>query len=109
MIGQMTETDPILARFRSALNDLYGDRIERVVLYGSRARGDAKPDSDYDVALFLRELTNRWQEVRKLVDIERAITGDTGIDIHTMPFPAGAWRDTSSPVMNEIRNDGVDL
>lgn len=23
--------------------------IERVVLFGSRARGDAKPDSDYDV------------------------------------------------------------
>ena len=49
----MTNSDPILSQFRSALDQLYGARIERVVLYGSRARGDGQPDSDYDVAVFL--------------------------------------------------------
>ncbi|HXO92171.1 MAG TPA: nucleotidyltransferase domain-containing protein [Stellaceae bacterium] len=34
-------------RFRAALDDIYGPRIERVVLFGSHARGDARPDSDY--------------------------------------------------------------
>ena len=43
--------DPILTRFRAALDKIYGDRIERVVLFGSRARGDAHEDSDYDVAV----------------------------------------------------------
>jgi len=42
-------SDPVLTRFRAALDALYGDRIERVVLHGSRARGDARPDSNYDV------------------------------------------------------------
>ncbi len=46
--------DPILKRFRAALDALYGGRIERVVLYGSRARGDAREDSDYDIAVFQR-------------------------------------------------------
>jgi predicted nucleotidyltransferase len=32
--------DPILKRFRAAPDVLYGDRIERVMLFGSRARGD---------------------------------------------------------------------
>ena len=45
--------DPILKRFRAELDALYGERIERVVLFGSRARGDARDDSDYDVAVFL--------------------------------------------------------
>ena len=44
--------DPIIARFRAALGEVYGERLERVVLFGSRARGDARPDSDYDVAVF---------------------------------------------------------
>jgi uncharacterized protein len=59
--------DPILRRFRAALDALYGDRIERVVLFGSRARGDAREDSDYDVAVFLKGLADRWQEVDRIV------------------------------------------
>ena len=50
----MATVNPVLTKFRAALDKLYGDRIERIVLYGSRARGDARPDSDYDVAVFLK-------------------------------------------------------
>ena len=49
------DNDPILRRFRAALDALYGDRIERVVLFGARARRDARPNSDYDVAVFLKD------------------------------------------------------
>ncbi|WP_439817526.1 nucleotidyltransferase domain-containing protein [Zavarzinia sp. CC-PAN008] len=105
----MTDEAVILSRLRAGLADLYGDRIERVVLFGSRARGDAREDSDYDVALFLRDLGSRWDEVRRIVDLELAIRDDTGAFIHTMPFAAGAWRDPASPLMFEIRRDGRDL
>ena len=33
--------DPVLVSYRAALKTMYGDRIERIVLFGSRARGDA--------------------------------------------------------------------
>jgi len=36
--------DPILKRFRAALKEMYGDRLDRVMLFGSRARGDASED-----------------------------------------------------------------
>ncbi len=49
----LTRENPILAKFRAALAEMYGDRLECVALFGSRARGDAQPDSDYDVAVFL--------------------------------------------------------
>ncbi len=45
-MGRAPLADPILTRFRAVLDDLYGSRLERVVLFGSRARGDARPDSD---------------------------------------------------------------
>jgi predicted nucleotidyltransferase len=34
-------------------------RIERVVLFGSRARGEASAESDHDIAIFLHDLTDR--------------------------------------------------
>jgi predicted nucleotidyltransferase len=41
-------TDPVLSRFRAALNYIFGDRLARVVLFGSRARGAARADSVED-------------------------------------------------------------
>ncbi len=43
---------PILAKCCDAINEMYGERLKRIVLYGSQARGDAGPGSDYDVAVF---------------------------------------------------------
>jgi len=100
--------DPILKRFRAALDALYGDRIERVVLYGSRARGDFHAESDYDVAVFLHDLTDRWKEVKRIVEIETDILFDTGEVINAHAFPAKAYEQRTG-FMHELRLDGVDL
>src|SRR5271165_4190320 len=56
-----TLNDPILERFRAAVTEIYGDRLERLVLFGSRGRGDAQPDSDYDVAVFCATCPTAWR------------------------------------------------
>lgn len=101
-------SDPVLDSFRMALADLYGERLERVVLFGSRARGDARPDSDYDVAVFLHGMTDRWAEFDRLAHIETNIIDDTGAVVRALPYRAGAYRDRTS-LMREIRREGVDL
>jgi predicted nucleotidyltransferase len=100
--------DPVLIRFRTALDALYGDRLERVVLFGSRARGDAREDWDYDVAVFLKDLPDRWRELDHLADLSTDIVDETGAVIHALPYRAGAYRDRTS-LMREIRIEGVDL
>jgi predicted nucleotidyltransferase len=100
--------DPILQRVRRSLAAIYGDRIERLVLYGSRARGDARADSDYDIAVFLEDLTDRWRELHLLADLRTDILAETGAFLEARPFRAGSYRDRT-PLMHEIRRDGVDL
>jgi predicted nucleotidyltransferase len=99
---------PGLTRFRDALDQVYGDRVERVVLFGSRARGDPRPDSDYDVAVFLRDMDDRAAELNRLADLSTDILYDLGELIHAMPYRAGFWVERT-PLMHEIRTDGVDL
>ena len=101
--------DPILKRYRLALEAVYGERIERVVLFGSRARGEATPDSDYDVAVFLRELGDRAAEMNRLADLSTEILAETGAFVHAMPYNAGAYDDERMPLMHEIRVDGLDV
>lgn len=104
----MKTSDPILQRFRVALDEAYGDRIERVVLYGSRARGHARPDSGYDVAVFLKHLTDRWAEAGRLARIQTGILDETGALVRAVSFPAGAYAERT-PMMHELRRDGLDL
>src|ERR1019366_9056556 len=99
---------PVLQRFRAAVTEIYGDRVERVVLYGSRARGDAQPDSDYDVAVFLRGMTDRIVELYRLADLSTAILEDGGAFIHAMAYPAGSYNDPRMPLMYAIRAEGID-
>ena len=101
-------SDPVLKRFRAALDQIYGERIERVVLFGSRARGDAHDDSDYDIAVFLHDLTDRWRELDRLADLRIDILDETEAFIDAKPYPAGAYLERTS-LMREIRRDGVDL
>jgi predicted nucleotidyltransferase len=100
--------DPVLARFRAALDNIYGDQIDRVVLFGSRARGDARPDSDYDVAVFLRDMPDRFAELYRLADLSTGILEDTGEFVHAMPYRSNAY-DERTPLMREIRREGVEL
>jgi len=100
--------DPILRRVRAPLDELYGERIERVVLFGSRARGEAHEESDYDIAVFLNDLTDRWCEFRRLADIRTDILAETGAFIEARPFKAGAYLERT-PIMHEIRREGDDF
>ena len=100
--------DPLLGRFRAALDLLYGERIERVVLFGSRARGDFLAESDYDVAVFLKSMPDRWVEVERLAHVSVEFTDTTGAIFSSKPFEAGAYRDRT-PIMFEIRRDGRDF
>ena len=100
--------DPILTRFRSAIDVAYGERVERVVLFGSRARGDARQDSDYDVAIFLRDFSGIGSEMDRIAEIETDILLDTGAVINALPLEAGAYNDRTG-LMAELRREGRDL
>ncbi len=39
---------------------------DRIVLFGSRARGDMRDDSDYDLLIILPQVRDRWRETASL-------------------------------------------
>lgn len=62
----MDNTLDILQELKESLKKLCGDQILKIVLFGSRARGDFDEDSDIDIALIVRELTPKLKD--KILD-----------------------------------------
>lgn len=66
-----------LADFAADLHSRYGSRIRRLVLFGSRARGEGDEESDLDVAVIFadvdaplrREIYDLATEVRLMTEI----------------------------------------
>ncbi|MFN3966945.1 MAG: nucleotidyltransferase domain-containing protein, partial [Endomicrobiia bacterium] len=48
------------------LKKLYGKNLTRVILYGSKARGDAVPDSDIDILVVLKNMKSGYDEISKI-------------------------------------------
>jgi predicted nucleotidyltransferase len=63
--------DKILSSFLAELKSHFGVQLQKVILFGSRSRGDASPESDFDLLLifdsadqtkaaFVEALADRW-------------------------------------------------
>ena len=62
------EARQLLVEIRAALDERFGGRLHRVLLFGSVARGDDTPDSDLDVLVVLTDSAARAGETRSAVD-----------------------------------------
>lgn len=60
-----SELKTILVELRQHLEELYGEQLVKIVLFGSQARGDARPDSDIDVLIVLANPFNYSNEIER--------------------------------------------
>ncbi|MFO8012796.1 MAG: nucleotidyltransferase domain-containing protein [Phycisphaerae bacterium] len=65
----MDDARETIRRCRERLSEHYGDRLRKVLVFGSVARGDAQPDSDIDLLVVLDGSVDVVREARVLADL----------------------------------------
>lgn len=98
--------------FLKEIAPYYG--IAGAVLFGSRARGDHRPDSDVDLAVLLRgQKSNPLPIVSHMAGAAADVMLDTGILVEAWPIWLEDWEhpeQSSNPdLLKNIRRDGIPL
>jgi predicted nucleotidyltransferase len=100
--------DVIAREFGQAVRRELGDDVKELVLFGSRARGDAHEGSDYDVLLVVPARTRELRD--RLLDIEVDFMNRYGALFATLLRSVDEWRATAGfPLAINIEREGVPL
>ncbi len=115
--GKTEGVTPAVARaiemFAQRAKAEYGDHLRKILLFGSRARRQATPDSDVDVAVVLDIVLDPGEDQNRLSDITYDVLVETGAEIQPWPVPEAQWDDPQSapnPVLiREMQSDGIEI
>jgi len=79
---------------------------QKIVLFGSRARGEARPDSDYDLLLIETSDLPRYKRAVRYRRALRGVCPAKDIVVWT-PEEAAEWRDVPNSFITTAIHEGV--
>jgi predicted nucleotidyltransferase len=106
------DTEAAVRRFLALLGSRYC--MAGAIVYGSRARGTHRPDSDADVVVLLKGEHQRvLTTTLAMADVAYDVLLDTGINISPLPVWLDEWEHpetyTNPALLHNIAREGIRL
>ena len=102
----------LIGQYIEEIKKIYGSHVRQIILYGSYARGDFRPDSDIDIMILVDSTEDTIKQKGRMVS---DITFDFNLDhdIMIMPIVKNVnhfqyWL-PADPFYKNVKNEGVEL
>lgn len=104
----MNETSAnIILQFKSCMKAIYGERLSKVILFGSYARGEEKENSDIDFLVVLKgESVSVFAEIEKINNSIYNIILETGRLISFVPVAEEKFETSPNFFYRQIKKEG---
>jgi predicted nucleotidyltransferase len=101
--------DAVLDSITTAIHQQ--DPSAKAFLFGSRARGDNKPDSDWDILILIDKQIVTSEIEDKFRDVLYNIELESGQIISTFIYPRSFWQQNLkySPLYKSVKKEGIRL
>jgi uncharacterized protein len=97
----------LLQETHRLLTALYGERLSKILLYGSQARGDASPSSDIDLMIVLEGPVNAGEETARVGEITSNLSLKHNVTISCVFISSDRYLKEQSPLLLNVRREGV--
>ncbi|CBH23153.1 Conserved hypothetical protein containing nucleotidyltransferase domain [Salinibacter ruber M8] len=97
-----------LSDAESALGEIYGDRLKKLIVYGSQARGEARPDSDVDLMIVLGGRVYPDEEAQRTSQLVIRLASEYGVALSPLHLSEENF-ERDRPLPRAARREGVVL
>ena len=99
-----------LQDYVSAVRAELGPHLQRVILFGSRARGDARPDSDVDLLLLMTNYPEeRWLVRKRVVSATHRLTLTHQLVFGSVLARVADYEAETEPLYRQVKKEGIVL
>ncbi len=106
----LTAIQHIAQEYKQALQELYGPQLDKLILFGSHARGDFHEESDIDFAVVLADPSMKASnEIIKSSAISFKIGLKHNVCISPILVSSQTLQTSMQGVYRDIRKEGVEI
>lgn len=99
----------IIEMLHGELAELYGQRLSKLVLFGSHARGDMAPGSDIDILIVLQGAVIPGEEISRAGEITSRLSLESDTVISCAFVSEDAYVAERNPLIINVRREGVEV
>ncbi len=97
----------LINQIKAHLIKLYGEKIRKVILYGSCVRGETTRDSDIDILVLVDRSLKPFEVRESLSDLLFDIILNEGELISVIVVPEDFFESYNSPFILNVKREGV--
>lgn len=99
--------EEIMQELCNNLLETYQDQLIAVILFGSQARGDATPDSDFDVLIILKDLVQATKEIAKIGFFLSPLCLKYSVVISNLFYSLSRFDKEQTMLIQNIKKEGI--
>ena len=97
----------LINQIKEHLVKMYGEKVKKVILYGSHVRGETTKDSDIDILVLVDRSLNPFEVRESLSDLLFDILLEEGELISVIAVPENLYENYNSPFITNVRKEGL--